>query len=620
VKNDNSAPNSKHTIDYLIKGIKKYSSIYARLGLYKVTNRESIKYFLEKISKDNDFLKSYLNKESIIDKEDGCLQLIENIQKNLDKNILTLLKKTIFKIFRIPNYYQESESNFINQIIQLINQEDKNFLFEILEEIKELEDEIKVCYLFFRYEKTLALLLKPNNISHYFKKIKKFPKKVQDRADSVVYIAKQINGERGKDVYNKAVNLKFVEPVDEKAANFNWEQQQLKRKQEIYKDFLDLLEPSSGKYGIKVFQYFLQHRKEIEEQWDDKNKKRLIKLAVEDNIRRIDPKDFKVNIPDKKIRKFNLSSVAFHYGDILSVVKILAPKEIEKHRQEIINFIPYAFSDDMNLIIDLIEEIKDKDLVFVNKVMSDKKDDRRYLVPGTYIYLIGHYIKKGCRLQNVKPIIKSFIGDKYIPDYEQESALELLHLFIDDSDIEIKEFLKNIFNDEEANGQKMNLAKAANAALITIFKDDKAIDWRFDQIKKPLKFDHHKLEGIAHFVGPEENEFDTLAFAKPIIELKDEEYLDKLFGLLEYSFMILKDKRLQEKKEYWGYVNYLWRITVEYVKNLKDNGSFKPFLALKEWISKYSYYENFNWLLVRIFELRKVYINSISKIDFKNVL
>ena len=617
----NSAPDSEYTIDYLIEGIKKDSSIYARLGLYKITSRESIKYLLEKISKDDDFLKSFLHNESIFDKEDGDHQFIENIQKSLNKKILTLFKKTVFRIFRIPDYYQEGESNFIKQTVLLINREDKNFIFEVLKEIKKSKDDKKALHLFFNYEKTLALLITSDNVILYFDKIKDFPQKVRERADSIVYIAKQINGEVGEAVYFKAVNLKLVKPVDEKVANTNREQQQVKKKQEIYKNFLNFLEPSPGKYMTRVFKYYIQNRKEIEEQWDNKNKKRFIKLAVDENISKIDPKDFKVTIPDKNIRQFTWPSTASYYGDLLSVIKILAPKEIKKYKQEIINFIPYAFSDDMSLIMDLVEEIKDKDLVFVNKVMKDKKDDRRYLVSGTYIYLIGHYIKKGCKLQSVKPILKSFIGDKYIPDYEQEAVLELLPFFIKDSDMETKEFLNNIFNNKEVNEQQTLLAKAANAVLITVFRDDKAIDWRFNQLKAPLKLDHQKLEaGIAHFVGPEERELDTLAFAKPLLELKDEKYLVKLYELLEYSFAILKDKTIQEKKEYWGYVNYLWRITIAYVENLKDIGSFKPFLALEDWVFKHSDYENSNWLMARIYELRKVYINSIGKVDFKKIL
>jgi len=610
-----SDPNSKHTIDYLVKGIKKDSSIYARFGLYKITKRESIKYLLEKISKDDNFLKSFLHDESIFDKKDGDYQLIENIQKTLDKKILDLLKKTVFRIFRIPDYYQEEKSNFIKQTVLLINQEDKNFLFEVLGEIKESEDDTKALHLFFYYEETLALLLTSDNITLYFGKIKNFPKKVREHAVSVVYIAKQINGEIGKVVYDKSVNLKLVKPMDEKAANADEEQQQVKKKQEIYKNFLNFLEPSPGKYMTRVFQYFLQYRKEIEEQWDDKNKKRLIQLAVDDNIKKIDPKEFKVTIPDKNIRQFNWSSTASYYGDLLSVVKILAPEEIEKHRQEIINFIPYAFSDDMSLIMDLVEEIKDKDLAFVNKVMGDKKDDSRYLIPGTYIYLVGHYAKKGCKLQSTKPILRSFIGDKYIPDYEQEAALELLSFFIDDSDIETKEFLNNIFNDEEVNGQKTILAKAANAVLIMVFKDDKAIDWRFDQLKTPLKFNHHKLEaGIAHFVGPEEEELDTLAFAKPLIQLQEAKYLPKFLDILQYSIEYAK----KNGKEILWFTNYLWRIVISFVDNLKSNGSFEPLKILESFININKNEKNINWLRARIIALRISYVNNIGKVNFSS--
>jgi len=609
----NSAPDSKHTIDYLIEGIKKDSSIYARLGLYKITSRESIKYLLEKISKDNDFLKSFLHNESIFNKEDGDHQLIENIQKTLDKKILTLLKKTIFRIFRLPDYYQEGESSFIKQTVLLIKQEDKNFLFEVLGEIKESEDDTKTLRLFFDYQETLALLLTSDNLTLYFNKIKNFPQKVQERADSVAYIAKRVNGKAGEAIYNKALNLKLVESVDEKAVNTNWKQQQIKRKQKIYKDFLNLLEPSPGKYMTRIFQYFLQHRKEIEEQWDDKNKKRLIKLAVDDNIKKIDPKEFKVTISDKNIRQFTWSSAASYYGDLLSVVKILAPKEIKKHRKEIINFIPYAFSDDMNLIMDLIEEIKDEDLAFVNKVMNNNKDDRRYLIPGTYIYLVGHYVKRGCKLQSVKHILKSFIRDEYIPDYEREATLELLPFLINDSDIETKEFLNNIFNDEEVNGQKTILAKTANAVLIIVFKDDKAIDWRFDQIKTPLEFNHHKLKaGIAHFVGPEEEELDTLEFAKPLIQLQEAKYLPKFLDILQYSIEYARENG----KEILWFTNYLWRIVISFVDNLKSNGSFEPLKILESFININKNEKNINWLRAKITALRISYVNNIGKVNF----
>jgi len=64
-------------------------------------------------------------------------------------------------------------------------------------------------------------------------------------------------------------------------------------------------------------------------------------------------------------------------------------------------------------------------------------------------------------------------------------------------------------------------------------------------------------------------------------------------------------------------VNYLWRIVIAFVENLKEKNSFKPLLKLEEYVLKYSNYENSNWLMSRIRELRKVYIDSIGRIYIK---
>jgi len=121
-----------------------------------------------------------------------------------------------------------------------------------------------------------------------------------------------------------------------------------------------------------------------------------------------------------------------------------------------------------------------------------------------------------------------------------------------------------------------------------------------------------------HSVGPEEEELDSLTFAKPLLELRDEKYLKTFLKLLDFSFIILREKETeQEKKEYWKYVNYLWRIVIAFVENLKEKNSFKPLLKLEEYVLKYSNYENSNWLMSRIRELRKVYIDSIGRIYIK---
>jgi hypothetical protein len=610
----NSAPNSKYAIDYLIKGVKTGTGIYARHGLYKIIDKKAIEYFLSSISEDDQFLKSFLRRESIFDKEDGDQQLIKNIRLIADNKIISLLKKIIFRIFKIGDLYQEEKSNFIKQIVLIISNEDPNFLFEILDEIKKQEDETKSSHLFFDYQETLSILLTPKNVRLYFDKAKSISDR---RVDSAIYIAKRINGEIGQSVYEKAVSLKLVEPINDKV-DLYWENQEKNRKQKRIDEFLRLLEPSPGKFFPGVFEYYKQNQKEFDEYFKTKKglkaKGRLIKLAVDEGIKKIDPSKFKVTITNKEESNhhFTWTAAASYFGDMLSIVKIFAPDEIKKHKRQIIDFIPFAFSDDMSQIMDLIPDINDKDFEYVNKAMSDTTDDKRYLIPGTYIYLVGHYAKKGFKLEKAKSILKSFIYDNYVPDYEQRAALENLSFFIDKKDSESKNFLKDIFRKKDIDNKHRNLAQIANSLLISIYEEGSAIEWRFTQLKKPLPFERNRFDGVVHEVGAIENELDSMAFAKPLIQLRDEKYLLKFLDLIDYSFKVSEKNR---DKEYLSYVNYLWRIVISFVDGLKENDSFKPLLKIETWVLKQSKYENLNWFKAKIRELRNVYINEISRIN-----
>ncbi len=608
----NSNPNAKATIDYLIEGIKKGSNIYARYGLYEINKKDSLEYFLNRAHDDIEFWRSFLKYSSVFSHSDSDDRFVNNIKKNMDKSILDLLKKNVFKIFE-ADLYDEKRSFFVKEIIRLINDQDKSLLFEIIENIA-TADEKEKFRLFHDYTEIIAILLTPENLNKYIDEIKTV---LPQRFDMPIYAANRLN----KEVYDYAVKEKIITAVED-LPQPEWMKSEKDKEKGFLDEFQDLLEPSPGKYIPSIFQYYLHNKEKLDNYFNTKKgqkaKVRIIKLAVDEGIKKINPREFKVTIPDKGKeggRQFTWSSVASYYGDLLSVIKVLAPEELEKHRQNIIDYIPYAFSDDMSTIMDLISEIDDTDLnLFVNKVMIDEKDDRRYLIPGTYIYLVGHYAKKGCKLPSALPVLKSFIGDEFVPDYEQESSIEKLPLFVDENNKDIKKFLEDVFRDEEENGKKNKLAIAANEVLIKVYKDEKAIDWRFEQLKRPLIFDRKAVEGVVHSVGPDEHEITSMPFASVLTDLGDEKYLDKFLDLLDYSFKFLQ-KNESKQQEYWEYVNYLWRIVISYIDNLKSLGSFIPIIAFRIWIEKHSGIRNINWLKARTKELEKNYINQVKPID-----
>lgn len=603
-----SAANSSIAIDYFIKGIKSGSNIYARHGLYEIDEQEAIEYFVAKISNDEAFISSFLEHESVFDKDGADKRLVKHIAEKANAKIINDLKKIIFVVIRMRHLYKKERSSFLREVVKIIAHHDSQYLFEILKDIKDEKYEDKIDWLVYDSKELIAPLLTPSNLKEYFKAFDSFPERSKRDASYPIYIAKRLNGEIGNQVYREAVKLGYIQEIDQDQAQQSFDEQQKKRKQDVYNGFLQMLEPSPDKYNPEVFQYFTHNEKDIKEQWKEKDIERLKKLAIEWGIAKIDPRQFQLTIQNSHggNNQFTWSSQAAFFGDMLDVIKIIAPEEITKYRQKIIDFIPFNF--DTGSPLDFIPKIKDTELEWVNSVMSDTKNDRRYLIPQTYIYTVGEYAKRGCKLPSIKPILISFIDDPQIQGHNQSFALEILPFFTDKSDSDTKMFLQHIFE----TSKNIQVIRNANSALISIFQDENAINWRFAKLKEPIKFNQREYEGEVHEVGPAEEELDTLALAKPLIDLKDEKYLPNFFDLLKYSFDIVKENR---DKKYWDYINYLWRIVCSFIENLKENNSFIPLLEFEHWIEKSERYENLNWLKLRVREVERNYINFIHPYD-----
>ncbi len=602
-----SAPNSQEAINFMIVGIKNGETIYARQGLYEITTKGAIIYFLKQVAKDEEFWKSFLKHESIFDKESGDKKLIITIQKFLDDEIVGLLKQIIYTVFNIKDIYREERSNFLKTIFLSINSNDPNYLFELVENIKGEEN---IDRLFYDYRYFIALLVTKDNVAKFFEAISPTSERRKRDAEKIVYTAKGRNGEIGNEAYEKAVAVGLVEEVRGDTPQQEWEKEQQKRKKKLYADFLQRLEPSEGKFMTDVFRFFLNNRKELEP-LGTKDKMRLVKLAIDEGIKKIEPKKFIVTIPKKEQggNSFTWSNPASYYGDILDFIREFAPQELEKNRQKIIDFIPYTFAPSQ--ILSALPEIKDKELEFITKVMMGEveKNDSRYLVPNSYIYMMEEYAKKGCKLPSVKAILQSFVEDDVMKDYEKKSALRALRYFIDVDDLETKKWLEDIFAKREKDEPHKNLATVANELLIRVYHDESAINWRFEQIKIPKEFDSRALDGIVHSVGPVEEEFMSFKFARPLMELQDASYLPKFLDLITYSSKVIEEKR---NEKYWDYVNYLWKIAIYFVENLKFNKSFWPLTTLESYVEAIKYKE-LNWLRNGVSNLRSNYIAYIGK-------
>lgn len=606
-----STPNAPGAIDNLIWGLKQGSSIYARHGLYKITSTSGIKYFLSQISEDETFIKEFLHHESIFDKEDGDIQLINSIKKaiRVEQSILPILKKLIRTTYQAADLYREERSSFLRAILLIISKQDPDYLFEILDYIRSAKDDGKIARTFYDYEEVIALLLSPLNLEKYMAQNVNFPSQTSSRFDGPIYISKRSNKSNGGKVFKKAIELKLVSPMLQEDST--WEQQEKERHDQQIKEFEKLLEPSPGQYSPEVFSYFRRNydliSKYLETAKGKTSKQKLSWLTLDVGINKIDPSTFKVTLDKKAPSHFSWTSIASYYDDLVWAANILDSSSISRNRQHLIDFIPFAFSDGISLITELIPQITDSDLEFTNSVIGDKDNNIRYLVPGSYINAVRQYAEYGCKLVSVKPILVSLIQDEDIADHERRSALETLELYTNSSDVETRSLLNNLSTPDNPG-----LRELSNALLISVFHDQEAIDWRFNKLKEPLQFERREVEGVVHTVSAIENELSDLSFAKPLIGLHSPEYLPLFIRLLDYSFNFPN----KNDRKYWEYTNYLWRIVIAFVDKLKDERSFLPLKILEQYIKKnLTNVENANWLEARSKELRASYINAISKID-----
>lgn len=585
--------NSPDSIDFFIKAIADdISQIYARNALYSIDTQKGILTFLQKVVDNPKFIHEFLDNESIFNNKEKKADsaLIENIRKNKNSKIIELLKKLVISAYTGDRNYDAGKSYFLQQITLIIQSEDPNYLNELVETISTLAKEQKQILFINDIECILSVLLKPDELER-LRKV--FNDELHHHAGyalaEAVRLAPHSGNPDGAAVLAKGIELGItVDPTKLP----KYQDYQKERDEKVYKQFQDYLNPpKKGTYFPQVFRHYIEHRDIIESRWGKADRERLLSLAVESTLDKIDPLNFKVHYNDQETKsgEYTITSLTSYFTAVLNVIQILNPSILQKpeNRKKVLNYIPLSYSSDYEVVKEILGEIKDDELSSVNVLMLDKNNDVRYLIPQTYIYLA----RTNANLSSPKEVLLSLISDPLISGSDREYALENLENFITSADAEIEKLLKELWNPRT----RSRISDIANALLISVFRDEDAISWRFEVLKTSVT-PFRTQEGF-HSVGDLEMELDSKYFAKPLINLNDEKYLDRFIDLLEFSLTIV------EKPDHREYVNYLWSIVISFIARDNFLLSIEALTALKSWAEQHLENPEINWLLKRISEL-----------------
>ena len=607
-------PDSKSSIDYQVEAIKSGIVIYGRYGLYEITSIDGILYLLEKFTKDQEFLRIFIDRETIFsDKKDhGDSVLIENISKTLNKdklhNVVKALENMLLEAFKGKDRFHLERSSFMQEISKLIRNYDDRFVFKLLDQTKAISTDQDRLFNFYTLENILPFLITKSNLIEFSKLFKDYPvERSQSTPQKTIYSAKRLLGEYGDSLYQFAVENNLVDKISDtvicdKYTSFS-------EGEDKYKEFQKQLVYKEGRFLTSIFNYFVDYKDEILKFITPKEKSILKKII--NVVLKFDTKTLKVKLESRSDKsKFNWSTIASYYGDALRAGQILIPRDILKYRQNIINLIPFSFTDNQMSIIEFVKKASDSELEFVYKTYSNKDNDLRYFMPSSFNQVVSSFQENGSNLKKAGDVILSLASDSIIGTYDRIEALDKYKLFASMENNRVKDILKKIEKEHDSiEDVEKSLALTANAILIEKFKDNESINWRFDELKRRVfKFKKsRKLE--AHEVTPHEEELDTLSIGAPLINTADPNLQSKFIELLDFSFEVLRKR----DDDYWSYVHYLWKIAIAYFEKLASLGSIKPYLDLLDWANKNIKSDKSNWFYSSLKTLRNFYINTLGK-------
>jgi len=599
-------PNHHDTIHYLTQAIKDGLTVYGRTGLYQISKPRGITILLKKLVNNLPLLEKFLSQDSIFRDEKSHQDRLITQQIQLTSQNLDFLQAIIFNLLRLPELYDSGKYFFVKKACQALKKKKPKFIFDLIDQIAKENNLKKRWRLFWQTEGIFGLLLTVHNLKEFAGRLIPLHEHAIRIIEGAVYKSKNTK------ILKKAKDLKLVTiTITAPTREDYWKN----RDEETINEFIRLLGNEKEKrYFPAVFQYFNQNEELFVKHFssDSKEIKRLKKLVIQEGLVKIDPTKITVRISPDNPQQYTISSVAQYYGAFLHTAQIIRlDRDLRKHRQSIINFYPYAFSDIRGIVEEFLsslssEELKKLDLGFIKKVYSgqlDNKTGTRYLLPNNCIYLFEFLRKRDIHPSFAASVLNSLIGNTRIPLSTQRLALKELCYHASKKSLE-KLCLSLDKKKEGQNSEEALLGQLANFFLITRLKNEKAIVWRLRKIKEKAK----KLESFrhppgVHSIGPMEEEFDTLSFASPILKLKSQKYIPLVLDLLEFS------KKLKDNGR-----NYLWRVVLGFFENLSlKYRSLKKLVLLENWLDQNKKTTGFNWLQAKLDQRKIKLVHNFSR-------
>jgi hypothetical protein len=353
-------------------------------------------------------------------------------------------------------------------------------------------------------------------------------------------------------------------------------------------------------YSTGLFDFFNENKSILLPLLSAPDRERLTSLVKDQVLAKVDPATHGLTITSESEGggcTYTISSAVAQFRGALASARALGI-DVTAFRNHIINFIPFAYADDLTLILNECGPLSSSDLEPVLAVYRERRSDLWRHMPGSLIEAVERY-----RITEALPVLRAFVTEPKCTPEVRRRALIAADTLIPDADS-----LNRLFSAYMASRDPMerDLAETCNALLVGRHADAAAVRWRLGQLRRRMA-PFTPPEG-AHTVGVLEEELTAQPFAAPLLQLQKVEYQREFLSLLDYAMGVWA-----RGKEYQAYASYLWTVVYAYFDNLKVHGSYEPLKRLEGRIADLKESDGANWMAGRMVELRRSYLRYLGK-------
>ncbi len=586
--------NHPKSIEYCLKGVRGGNSA-ARVGLTAITEGAPIKKLLQILAADGDLLRTFLHHSSISTRDDD--RLVASIEAAADDELLTLSEEVLLHSLDYATGHDIDKSRFISGLWNLSTRRSPTFIADFIARVAKSPNARAAFYFM---GSLAASTLQPEDVPAF---IDAMTAAGESRGGivSVLVRAKMTRGADGKAVFKAGRKTLSKEYRSWEAHQKRLSAKKGREDKALLERFQTYLEPQPGKFSHGVFEFYNQHAKDLERLISTDQRTRLSDLITGTVFKFTDPITHKLTITATSpggATTYTVSQAIGLFGGALRTGRLLGI-DLTPFRQQIINFLPFAYGEELSIIFEVVGSLRSDEFAPVIAVYRDKTSDLWRHLTANFIDAVEqhHVVEAG-------PILKGFVDDAACTPYVRERALRVLESLTPD-----RSFLSTVFNTYQAraSADERNLAYVANGLLITQHGDANALYWRLNVVVQRVAAFKRPVD--AHSVSDLEDELThSMSFAQPLMTFGRRGYEDRYLTLLDRAMEIWA-----HGPDYHAYAEYLWTIVYGHFDSLKSHGSYEPLRRLERKIDDMKALEGANWLAARMAQLRRTYLGFVGK-------